>query len=152
MLTVSNLSKSYGARTLFENVSFSMRRGERLGLLGRNGSGKSTLFKLILESESPDSGDISTPKGYRIGHLAQHLTFTESTVLGEACLGLPLDSRDEAYRAEIILDGLGFKPEDLEKAPELFSGGYQIRINLAKLLLSEPNLLLLDEPTNYLDI
>jgi ATP-binding cassette, subfamily F, member 3 len=152
MLQVTNLTKVYGPRTLFENVSFSLIPGERLGLVGRNGCGKSTLFKLILEEEHPDSGTITAPRGYRIGHLAQHLVFTKPTIIQEVCLGLPEEERDQVYRAEIILNGLGFSEADYTKAPSAFSGGFQIRLNLAKLLLSEPNLLLLDEPTNYLDI
>lgn len=126
------------------------RSGEKLGLVGRNGCGKSTLFKLILGEESPDSGTITFPRGYTIGHLAQHLHFSKGTVLEEACLGLADPS--EEYKAEIILSGLGFSQEQMIEDPLSFSGGYQIRINLAKLLLSDPNLLLLDEPTNYLDI
>jgi ATP-binding cassette, subfamily F, member 3 len=152
MLQVTNLSKVYGPRTLFENVSFSLIPGERLGLVGRNGCGKSTLFRMILEEETPDSGKILIPKGYRVGHLAQHLVFTENTIVEEVCLGLPEDERDQVYRGEIILNGLGFSDSDFAKPPSAFSGGFQIRLNLAKLLLSEPNLLLLDEPTNYLDI
>ncbi|NDC37077.1 MAG: ATP-binding cassette domain-containing protein [Proteobacteria bacterium] len=152
MIQVSKLTKQFGERILFEDVTFNLIAGERLGLVGRNGSGKSTLFKLILGDEHPDEGTITTPKGYRIGHLAQHLTFTEPSVLKEACLGLPEHERDEEYRGEIILNGLGFSGDDVHRAPSEFSGGFQIRINLAKLLLSEPNLLLLDEPTNYLDI
>jgi len=152
LLQVSNLSKVYGDRILFEDVSFSLVQGEKVGLVGRNGSGKSTLFKLILGSESADDGTITFPRGYKVGHLEQHLKFTESSVLKEACLGLPEEERDQEYKAEIILDGLGFSEEEIQKPPASFSGGFQIRINLAKLLLSEPNLLLLDEPTNYLDI
>lgn len=152
MLQVSNLSKAYGDQIILDGVSFSMVRGERLGLVGRNGCGKSTLFRMILGEETPDEGQIIFPRGYTCGHLAQHLNFTEKTVLAEACLGLPPAERDQEYRAEIILSGLGFSQEDMQKSPALFSGGYQIRINLAKVLLSEPNLLLLDEPTNYLDI
>jgi len=152
MIQLSKVTKQFGERILFEEVTFNLIAGERLGLVGRNGSGKSTLFKLILGEEHPDDGTITAPKGYRIGHLAQHLIFTEPTVLAEACLGLPEHARDEEYRGEIILNGLGFSEEDIHRAPSEFSGGFQIRINLAKLLLSEPNLLLLDEPTNYLDI
>ncbi|HMA82223.1 MAG TPA: ABC-F family ATP-binding cassette domain-containing protein, partial [Candidatus Binatia bacterium] len=124
----------------------------RLGLVGRNGHGKTTLFRLILGQEEPDSGEITIPRNYRIGHLEQHLHFTQPTVLEEAALGLPEEESHSIYKAEAILFGLGFSREDLERAPREFSGGFQIRINLAKLLLSEPNLLLLDEPTNYLDI
>ena len=152
MIKINQLSKSYFARELFTNVSFQMNAGDRLGLVGRNGYGKSTLFKLILGQEDPDSGEITIPRNYRIGHLEQHLHFTQPTILEEAALGLPEEESHSIYKAEAILFGLGFSHADLEKAPREFSGGFQIRINLAKLLLSEPNLLLLDEPTNYLDI
>lgn len=152
MIQASGLSKTYGDRTLFEDVTFSLVSGERLGLVGRNGCGKSTLFRLILDMESPDSGTIVFPRGYRVGHLAQHLEFHEENIIKEVCLGLPEDERDQEYRGEIMLAGLGFSEEDMLKPASMFSGGFQIRLNLAKLLLSEPNLLLLDEPTNYLDI
>ena len=152
MIKINQLSKSYFSRELFTDVSFQMNAGDRLGLVGRNGHGKSTLFKLILGQEEPDSGEITIPRNYRIGHLEQHLDFTQPTILEEAALGLPEEEFHSIYKAEAILFGLGFSQADLEKAPREFSGGFQIRINLAKLLLSEPNLLLLDEPTNYLDI
>jgi ATP-binding cassette subfamily F protein 3 len=152
VIKIHQLSKSYFGRELFSDVSFQMNAGERLGLVGRNGHGKTTLFRLILGQEEADSGEITIPRNYRIGHLEQHLHFTESTILGEAGLGLPEDESHAIYRAEAILSGLGFSRADLDRAPREFSGGFQIRINLAKLLLSEPNLLLLDEPTNYLDI
>jgi ATP-binding cassette, subfamily F, member 3 len=152
VIKINQLSKSYFARELFTDVTFQMNAGERLGLVGRNGHGKSTLFKLILGEEDLDSGQITIPRNYRIGHLEQHLHFTQPTILAEAALGLPEEESHSIYKAEAILFGLGFSHADLEKAPREFSGGFQIRINLAKLLLSEPNLLLLDEPTNYLDI
>jgi ATP-binding cassette subfamily F protein 3 len=152
MIKINQLSKSYFARELFSEVNLQMNAGDRLGLVGRNGHGKSTLFKLILGQEQPDSGEITIPRNYRIGHLEQHLRFSEPTILAETALGLAEDESHSLYKAEAILFGLGFSAEDLEKAPGEFSGGFQIRINLAKLLVSEPNLLLLDEPTNYLDI
>ena len=152
MIKINQLSKSYFARELFADVSFQMNVGERLGLVGRNGHGKTTLFRLILGQEEPDSGEITIPRNYRIGHLEQHLHFTRPTILEEAVLGLPEEESHSIYKAEAILFGLGFSQADLGNAPRKFSGGFQIRINLAKLLLSEPNLLLLDEPTNYLDI
>ena len=152
MIQAVNLSKAYGDQIIFDDISFSMVKGERLGLVGRNGSGKSTLFKIIIGEETADQGQLVFPRGYTCGHLAQHLRFTENTILGEACLGLPAYERDQEYKAEIILSGLGFSESDMYESPENFSGGFQIRINLAKVLLSEPNLLLLDEPTNYLDI
>ena len=152
MIKINQLSKSYFARELFTDVTFQMNAGDRLGLVGRNGHGKSTLFKLILGQEEPDSGTITIPRNYRIGHLEQHLHFTQPTILQEAAVGLPEEDSHSIYKAEAILFGLGFSHADLEKAPREFSGGFQIRINLAKFLLSDPNLLLLDEPTNYLDI
>src|SRR5262245_30492189 len=129
-----------------------MNARERLGLVGRNGHGKTTLLRLILGQEEPDAGEIVIPRNYRIGHLEQHLNFTRPTILEEAVLGLPEEESHSIYKAEAILFGLGFSRADLENPPQAFSGGFQIRINIAKLLLSEPNLLLLDEPTNYLDI
>ncbi|MBI2082441.1 MAG: ABC-F family ATP-binding cassette domain-containing protein [Deltaproteobacteria bacterium] len=152
MLSVQNLYKSYGSQILFEGATLQMSPGERLGLVGRNGHGKSTLFRLLLGEEEPDSGKISIPRNYRIGHLAQHIHFTEPTVLEEGCLGLPEGEEWDHYKVERILFGLGFLEEDMAKSPTTFSGGFQIRLNLAKVLVSNPNLLLLDEPTNHLDI
>jgi len=152
MIQLNNISKSFSSGELFSNLNFKLNSGNRVGLVGRNGSGKSTLFKLILGEESADNGEIIIPKGYRIGTLKQHLTFSESTLREEAALALEEEMKYDVYRVEKILFGLGFAQEDLDKNPLSFSGGYQIRINLAKLLVTEPNLLLLDEPTNYLDI
>jgi ATP-binding cassette subfamily F protein 3 len=154
MIQVSNLDKSYGQQVLFDKVSFLINPGERLGLVGRNGHGKTTLFRLILGQEHQDAGVISIPAGYRIGHLSQHISFSEDTVLKEACLSLPAreDHKDESYKAESILMGLGFSTDDFSTDPRRLSGGFQVRLNLAKVLVSDPNLLLLDEPTNYLDI
>ncbi|QOY54786.1 ATP-binding cassette domain-containing protein [Candidatus Sulfurimonas marisnigri] len=152
MIQLINISKSFSSQELFSNLNFKLNSGNRVGLVGRNGSGKSTLFKIILGEESPDSGEVVIPKGYKIGALKQHLEFSESTLREEAALALEEDMKYDVYRVEKILFGLGFIQEDLEKNPLSFSGGFQIRINLAKLLVTEPNLLLLDEPTNYLDI
>ncbi|MBF0491471.1 MAG: ABC-F family ATP-binding cassette domain-containing protein [Deltaproteobacteria bacterium] len=152
MLQINKLTKTYGSQILFEDLDLQLSRGERLGLVGRNGHGKSTLFRLVLKEELPDEGSITFPRNYRVGHLAQHLNFTQPTVLLEGALGLPVGEEDCYYKVEAILFGLGFTQEDMDRSPYEFSGGYQIRLNLAKLLVSEPNLLLLDEPTNYLDI
>jgi ATP-binding cassette subfamily F protein 3 len=154
VIQVSNLSKSYGTQTVLEDVSFTVNAGERVGLVGRNGHGKTTLLKMIAGEERPDAGVIGIPKDYTVGHLSQHLALREDTVLKEACLGLKPsdDGRDESYRAETILMGLGFSADDFPRHPLDLSGGYQVRLNLAKLLVSGPNMLLLDEPTNYLDI
>ncbi|MCA8942714.1 MAG: ABC-F family ATP-binding cassette domain-containing protein [Planctomycetes bacterium] len=154
MLQIQQLSKSYGTRVLFDDVTLALSPGERLGLVGRNGTGKTTLLRLILGQEAPDSGRLDTPKHYSIGHLSQHLEFTEPTVRQEACLGLPVQEGGwvEEYRAEEALMGLGFTVADFDRPPSEFSGGFQVRLQLAKVLVSQPNLLLLDEPTNYLDI
>jgi ATP-binding cassette subfamily F protein 3 len=154
VIQVSNLSKSYGTQVVFDDVGFTVNAGERIGLVGRNGSGKTTLLRMITGEAKPDAGAISIPNNYRVGYLSQHLQFSEDTVLKEACLGLPPveDGRDESYKAEAVLMGLGFSMEDFSRQPRDLSGGFQVRLNLAKLLVSEPNLLLLDEPTNYLDI
>ncbi len=152
MLQVAQLQKSYGDRVLFSDVSFSVGQGEIVGLVGRNGSGKSTLFKIIRGEEDPDNGEIHTSKSYKIGYLNQHIKFTESTVLAECALSLPKDQKLDTYKAEALLFGLGFEDKDMSRSPHDFSGGYQLRINLVKSLLQEPDLLLLDEPTNYLDI
>jgi ATP-binding cassette subfamily F protein 3 len=152
MIQLQNISKNFAFQELFKDLNLKLNAGNRTGLVGRNGSGKSTLFKMILGDETPDSGEIIIPKNYKIGTLKQHLTFSESTLREEAALALEEEMKYDVYRVEKILFGLGFTQEDLEKDPLSFSGGFQIRINLAKLLVTEPNLLLLDEPTNYLDI
>jgi len=152
MIQLQNISKNFASQELFSNLNLKLNAGNRSGLVGRNGSGKSTLFKIILGEESADSGEVIIPKNYRIGTLKQHLVFSEKTLREEAALALSGEMKYDTYRVEKILFGLGFSAEDLEKDPLSFSGGFQIRINLAKLLVTEPNLLLLDEPTNYLDI
>jgi ATP-binding cassette, subfamily F, member 3 len=152
MISVENLSKSFGAQLLFDNISFKINRRERVGLVGRNGHGKTTLFRIIAGHESADSGSVSVPKNYRIGYVEQEPEFTEQTVLGEAVLGLPPSERDRIWRAEKILAGLGFEARDLRRPPGELSGGYQVRLNLAKVLLADFDLLLLDEPNNYLDV
>jgi len=152
MIKVTNLTKSFNAKPLFENISFTLGGGDRVGLVGRNGSGKSTLFKIILGEEHYDGGEMTTPKGYRIGALRQHIHFTKKTVLEECMQVLSPEEQYDNYKIEKLLFGLGFEQGDLGRDPTSFSGGYQIRINLVKLLATNPNLLLLDEPTNYLDI
>jgi ATP-binding cassette subfamily F protein 3 len=154
MLTLSNISKGYAGKQLFQDASLVLNRGECLGLIGRNGHGKSTLLRLICGKEDLDQGQISVEKGCRIGILEQYFQFTGETTLAEAEKALPLldGAYRETFKAEQVLEGLGFSEERRQQAPETLSGGYQIRLNLAKLLLSEPDILLLDEPTNYLDI
>lgn len=152
MIQLDNVSLSFSGEPLFQNVSFTLQRGERCGFVGRNGSGKSTLFRLIVGEMEADSGAIAIPRDYQIGYLRQHIRFTRSTLLEEAALGLPDSESDHLYKAEKILFGLGFTEDDLDKSPSEFSGGYHLRLHLAKVLVSNPDCLLLDEPTNYLDI
>ncbi len=154
MLRVEKLKKSYGADVLFEDVSFVVNPGERIGLVGRNGHGKTTLLKIISGVEDYDSGAVNAPRHYTVAHLSQHLEFTCPTVAAEAVSAIPPDPDgiDQSWRAEAMLQGLGFTEEDMTTDPWKLSGGYQVRLNLVKALLSEPNMLLLDEPTNYLDI
>ncbi len=152
MIKAINLSKSFGNQGLFDDTGFQINRGEKIGLTGRNGHGKSTLFRIITGSDHPDSGEIVIPGDYRIGYLKQEIRFSGKTVLEEGCRELPEWQKDDSWRIEKILFGLGFTSEDLERDPHELSGGYQIRLNLGKVLGSEPDMLLLDEPTNFLDI
>ncbi len=152
MIQLTNISKSFGVQTLFQDLNLKVTPNQKIGFIGRNGSGKSTLFKIILKEEEYDEGEYSIPKNYKIGSLKQHLVFTEKTVREECALVLSEEDQYNFYKIEKLLFGLGFTMEDLDKDPLSFSGGYQIRINLVKLLAEEPNMLLLDEPTNYLDI
>jgi ATP-binding cassette subfamily F protein 3 len=152
MIAAENLSKRYGEQSLFENIAFKINRRERVGLVGRNGHGKTTLFRLIVGLEEPDEGSIAIPRHYRIGYVQQEIDFAAATVFQEAFRALPADARDQGWRVEKILAGLGFGPRDLEKSPAELSGGYQVRLNLTKVLLADYNMLLLDEPNNYLDI
>lgn len=152
MIQVTGLAKSFGLQNLFVDLNFTLGRGERIGLVGRNGAGKSTLLKVLLGEELPDAGEIIVPARYRIATLKQHLSFTAPTVLEEACLALPEEQKFDHYRAEKILMGLGFTQKDFSRPPAEFSGGMQIRLNLTKVLLQDPDCLFLDEPTNYLDI
>ena len=152
MISFENISKSYGGQVLFENAGFKINGKERIGLIGRNGHGKTTLLRMIINDDEIDQGNIIIPKNYRIGYVKQHLTFTEDTVLKEGILGLREEESDQHWKVEKILAGLGFSKSDMQKNPLDFSGGFQVRLNLAKVLTNEPDLLLLDEPTNYLDI
>ena len=152
MIKVSNLKKSYGRQILFKDLSFNVNRGDKIGLVGRNGFGKTTLFELILGRAEQDEGIVSIPKGYRIGCLEQHIKFTKDTVLEEGCLGLPETEENAEWKVAKTLSGLGFSEGDMQKHPSIFSGGFQLRLNLTKVLVANPDLLLLDEPNNYLDI
>jgi len=162
MLTIANVSKSYGPRTLFAEVSLNIARTDRLGLVGANGAGKSTLFNIILGKDNPDEGLIEWERGANFGFLPQESApVGDETILQIATSGGKLependDDWDIDYtlepRAKKILAGLGFRETDHDKLAKTFSGGWVMRAHLARLLVSEPTLLLLDEPTNHLDL
>ncbi len=164
MLTLADVSKSYGTRELFSGVSLFVARTDRYGLVGPNGAGKSTLFNLILGEESSDSGVIEWERGADFGFLPQESApVGDETILGIATNGAKLDMLDEndedwdidwtlEPRARKILAGLGFRDPDMDKPAKSFSGGWIMRAHLARLLVSEPALLILDEPTNHLDL
>ncbi len=152
MINIDLITKGYGDNILFEETGFQINHGEKVGFVGRNGHGKSTLLKMIIGEEEPDAGVIKAPNDYKIGYLSQRLQFSQKSVLDECSLGLLKHEKDQYWKAEKILSGLGFSQEDMQASPSSFSGGYQIRLNLAKVLVSESDLLILDEPTNYLDI
>lgn len=196
MLNIHNLSVSFSGEYLFENVTFRIGAGDRVGLVGKNGAGKSTMLKLLSGDLDADTGSIATEKDLKIGFLRQDIEFTPGrTVLDEAyqafveikevesalgkvntALAERTDYESESYselieklsdlthRFEIIggynyvgntervLQGLGFKREEFNNLTDTFSGGWRMRIELAKLLLQNNDVLLLDEPTNHLDI
>ncbi len=152
MINIDSLSKIYSSQVLFNNASFQINSGEKIGLVGRNGHGKTTLLRMVTGQEEPDSGQIQIPSDYRIGYLTQHIAFSKKSVLEECMLGLTEHEKDHYWKAEKILAGLGFSEDDMNREPSDFSGGYQVRLTLAKVLVSDPDLLILDEPTNYLDI
>ena len=168
MLSISQVTKAFGADVLFEDVSLQVNRGDRLGLIGANGSGKSTLFSLILQRDQPDTGTIHLQKNARIGFLPQeNAPVGDETVLQLAVLrdwgdldpaNAPpsLDSAETDFereaKAKRMLSGLAFRVKDFDRPAKEFSGGWIMRAHLARLLVDEPDLLLLDEPTNHLDL
>jgi ATP-binding cassette subfamily F protein 3 len=158
MFTLCEVAKSYGSKTLFEDVTLTINRTDRLGLVGPNGAGKSTLFKLILDQEEPDSGLITRQRGTTIGFLPQESAPAgEETVLEVATSQhggdewRPIDGVAVA-KAKRILKGLSFRDSDFDRPARELSGGWVMRAHLARLLVQEPDLLMLDEPTNHLDL
>jgi ATP-binding cassette, subfamily F, member 3 len=154
MLTVSGLSKRFGGRTLFADVSFPVNREDRIGLVGPNGAGKSTLFSLILGQESPDDGQITFQRGVSLGFLPQESAPAgEETVLEIATSHHTTAADGESVaKAKRLLSGLSFRESDFDRPAREMSGGWVMRAHLARLLVQEPDLLMLDEPTNHLDL
>src|SRR5215217_5778475 len=154
MLTISQVTKAFGGRTLFEDASLQVNRGDRIGLVGPNGAGKSTLFSLILGEASPDEGKVSLEKSATLGFLPQESApAVDETVLKLACGDYDEHSDwDVEPKAKRILHGLAFRESDFERPAKTMSGGWVMRAHLARLLVQEPDLLLLDEPTNHLDL
>ena len=182
MLKLNNVSLRRGVRLLFEKVSFTIHNGQRAGISGANGCGKSSLFAMVLGEIQPDIGDFSIQSGFVIAHVAQELSSTEQAAIEfvidgdtelrniQAKISLAEQQHDghrtaELYaeletidgytansRAAILLSGLGFKQAELNNPVSTFSGGWRVRLNLAKALMCRSDMLLLDEPTNHLDL
>jgi ATP-binding cassette subfamily F protein 3 len=179
MLTISNLSARIAGRLLIDNASVTLPAGTKAGLVGRNGAGKSTLFRIITGEMAPETGSVSLPKNCRIGQVAQEAPGTEeplidivlkadkerTALMTEAETATDphriadiqtrladIDAHSAEARAASILAGLGFDHEAQQRPASSFSGGWRMRVALAAVLFSEPDLLLLDEPTNYLDL
>ncbi len=196
MLNIHNLSISFGGETLFDEITFRLGAGDRVGLIGKNGAGKSTMLKILSGEQEPDTGQIAKDKELKIGFLKQDIDFIQGrTVIEEAQqafeeikaiekkidhineqLAIRTDYESESYtqliqdlseithqyeiiggynyqgETEKVLMGLGFERNTFDKVTDTFSGGWRMRIELAKLLLQSNDILLLDEPTNHLDI
>ena len=154
LLSVQGLSKSYGPRPLFTDLSLDLRAGERVGLIGPNGAGKSTLLKLLAGSEDPDDGTRSARRGLKLGYLAQDDRFesglTVTDVVVAALADEPIEEHERETRAAITLTQVGFV--DHEQAADVLSGGWRKRLSLARELIRRPDVMLLDEPTNHLDL
>jgi ATP-binding cassette subfamily F protein 3 len=140
MIKTNDLEISFSGQKIFSDVNIIINKKEKVGFIGRNGSGKSTFLKIIIGKLEQDSGEVMMPKGYKIGHLDQHIKFTEQTVIDEVCSVLSGDREYETWKGESILTGLGFSYDEMSKNPNDFSGGNQVKINLAKLLLDEPDM------------
>jgi len=153
MLTIAGLSKSFGGRELFDDVSLTLQRGERVAVVGPNGAGKSTLFKIVLGHEEPDAGEVTFIRGTTVGYLPQEAEAAgNETVLD---ITVPHDHEHDGQfvaKAKQILASLSFKQSDYSRPARELSGGWVMRAHLARLLAMEPDILMLDEPTNHLDL
>jgi ABC transport system ATP-binding/permease protein len=151
LLDAHSLSKSFGSKLLFKDISFTLCRGDRIGLLGPNGTGKSTLLKILTGEESPDKGHISKKQGLIVGYASQAPEF-DSLSLEEILMNaVPRSDETELLtRARILLSKMQFS--DFEQNAQKLSGGWKKRLDIARALMLQPDLLLLDEPTNHLDV
>ena len=153
MLTVAGLSKSFGGRELFDDVSLNVMSGDRIAITGPNGAGKSTLIKIILGKEEPDAGSATLIRGTRVGYLPQESEPAGNETVME--IAVPHEHEHDGQfvaKAKQILASLGFKQTDYDRPAREMSGGWIMRAHLARLLTEEPDLLMLDEPTNHLDL
>ena len=148
-LDVQHLTKSFGAHVLFEDISFSVAEGQRIGLVAQNGTGKSTLLSIITGAEGYDSGDIIFRRDLRVGYLEQTPKFNPEDTVLDACFNHAGDD-EKILKAKQILTQL--KLGDLGQTMGTLSGGQQRRVALANVLITEPDMLVLDEPTNHLDL
>ncbi len=153
MLTIDHISMEFSSRPVLDDISFLVNRKERIALVGKNGAGKTTLLRLIAGEYQPTSGRIAKENDMTIGYLPQVMLFQDDRTLREEVMTVAHE--DEArFVAEMdrTIIGLGFERKDFDRPCSEFSGGWRMRIELAKILLRHPDLLLLDEPTNHLDI
>jgi len=154
MLSVDHLSIAFSMRPILDNVSFLVNKKDRIALVGKNGAGKTTLLRLIAGEYSPTVGTITHDPDLTIGYLPQVMLHKDGQTLQEEVLSI-FEGEDKArFIAEMdrTIIGLGFERQDFDRPCNEFSGGWRMRIELAKILLRHPDLLLLDEPTNHLDI
>ena len=149
VLDVQNLTKRFGAKVLFENISFAIAEGQRVGLIAQNGTGKSTLLSILMGEEGKDGGEVIYRNGLRVACLVQSPTFDPKETVLDACFNHQGDD-DKVLKAKQILTQL--KIADLNQPMGELSGGQQKRVALANTLITEPDFLILDEPTNHLDL
>lgn len=148
-LDVQNLTKSFGAQVLFDNISFSIAEGQKVGLVARNGTGKSTLMSVLMDKEGHESGDIIYRRDLKVGYLEQSPQFDPEESVLQACFNHE-DDPEKVLKAKQILTQLHIT--NLEQLMGQLSGGQQKRVALANVLITEPDFLMLDEPTNHLDL
>ena len=157
MVSIEHLSIEYSSRPILDDITFLINQRERIALVGKNGAGKTTLLRMLAGAETPTSGRISKMGDITIGYLPQVMMHVDGKTLREDVMSISGD-KTESEKAKFIAEmdrtiiGLGFERKDFDRPCSEFSGGWRMRIELAKILLQHPDLLLLDEPTNHLDI